>query len=176
MATRLLKALTETGNHAVGNLNSLKVKTVAHGAIVTGGDIDNFTLVELDFNSEGERICKQLSDVSKKSYLIATPEARYMGELMSDFYNAEGERARIVVLEPGYTRFETSAFQLADGIDEIKNGLKAHFDTSSKKFLIHDGTHVDYENASAKFLVVSNEEDIQYTLGQPMVRFEVIEA
>ncbi|MBD1379208.1 hypothetical protein [Metabacillus arenae] len=178
MATEQLKAFSEEHNHAVGNLNSLKVKTVANGAIVENADIDNFTLVQLSFNADGERVARQLSAVTNKSYLIAAPETRYMGEAMTDFYNAVGDRARIVVLEAAYTRFETSAYSLNTGVTEITNGQVAHFDPATKKFIISaSGTpHVDYANASAKFLVVSNEEDIAYTFGKPMVRFEVIEA
>jgi hypothetical protein len=176
MASRALEALKAVGNHATGNLNSLKVKTVAHGALVEGADVDNFTLVELGFNAEGERTAKQLSDVTKKSYLIASPETRYLGEAVVDFYNGVGERARIVLLEAGYTRFDSSAFALDATVTAVEKGKVAHFDPASKKFLIHDGTHVDYATASAKFLVVSNEDDLEYTQGQPLVRFEVIEA
>ncbi|KON87348.1 hypothetical protein AF332_11265 [Sporosarcina globispora] len=171
MASRILKALQQVGTHAVGNLNSLKVKTVANGALIEGADVDNFTLVELGFNTDGERVAKQLSAVDKKAYLVAAPETRYLGEAMADFYNAVGERARIVILEEGYTRFDTSAFTGAP-----TNGKVAHFDPTSKKFLIHDGTHADYATAKAKFLVVSNEDDMEYTIGQALVRLEVIEA
>lgn len=186
MASRILKALQEVGNHAVGNLNSLKVKTVANGALVEGDDIDNFTLVELSFNADGERVAKQLSDVTKKSYLIAAPETRYLGEAMADFYNGVGERSRIVILEEGYTRFDTSTFSLNVGdatsggtkVAEIKKGQVAHFDPATKKYIISDSASpaTVYETASAKFLVVNNEEDLEYTLGAPMVRLEVIEA
>lgn len=178
MATRQMQVLVQKGNHAVGNLNNLKVKTLAYGAIVDGADIDNFTLVELDFNEDGERICRQLSDVTKKSYLIASPEARYMGEELVDFYNAVGERARIVILEPGYTRFDTSAFSLNSGVTEVKAGQVAHFDPATKKFIISDkaAPHVDYANASAKFLVVNSEEDLEYTNGKDLVRLEVVQA
>lgn len=171
MASRILKALQEVGTHAVGNLNSLKVKTVANGALIEGADVDNFTLVELGFNADGERTAKQLSAAGNKSYLVAAPETRYLGEAMADFYNAVGDRARIVILEEGYTRFDTSAFT-----GTPVNGNKAHFDVATKKFIIHDGTHVDYAGSKAKFLVVSNEDDMEYTMGQPMVRLEVIEA
>jgi hypothetical protein len=173
MATRQLKSLTEKGTHSVGNLNSLKIKTLAHGAIVEGADVDNFTLVELNFNAEGERTVKQLSDVTKKSYLIASPEVRNLGlgEEMVDYYNAVGEHARVVILEEAYTRFDTSAFT-----GEPAFGKVAHFDPATKKFLIHDGAHADYANAKAKFLVVSNEDDLEYTNGKALVRLEVIEA
>ena len=178
MATRQLKALQERGNHSVGNLNSIKIKTVAHGALVTGGDIDNFTLVELGFNSEGERTAKQLSAKDKKAYLIASPEARYMGEDLVDFYNAEGERARIVILEPGYTRFDTSAFSKNTGVTEIKNGQVAHFDPASKRFIISaaGSAHADYADSSAQFIVVSNESDLEYVAGKATVRLEVAKA
>lgn len=176
MASRLLKAMQEVGKHSTGNLNSLKVKTLAHGALIEGADVDNFTMVELGFNAEGVRTAKQLSDATKKGYLVATPEERYLGEAVTDFYNAVGDRARIVVLEEAYTRFDTSAFKLDAAVTEVKKGQLAHFDVASKKFVIHAGAHADYEGAKAKFLVVNNEEDMQYTQGQPLVRLEVIEA
>lgn len=178
MGTRQMKALVEKGTHHVGNLNSLKVKTVAHGAIVTGGDIDNFLSVELGFNAEGERTCKVLSDVTKKSYLIAAPEARYLGEQLVDFYNAEGEEVRIVLFEEGYTRFDTSAYTLNTGVTEIKNGQVAHFDPASKTYIISaaGSAHADYATAKTKFVVVANEEDLEYTNGKACVRLEVAEA
>lgn len=177
MATRMLKALTEKGNYHVGNLCSIKIRTLAHGALVEGADIDNFTLVELDFNADGERICKQLSDVTKKSYLIASPEMLYLGEQMVDFYNAVGERARIVYLDEG-VRFDTSAFSKNVGVTEIKNGQVAHFDPVTKVFIISNAgaAHADYANAKAKFLVVSDEADMDYTLGKATVRLEVLES
>lgn len=170
MTTRLLDALKKKGTHAVGNLASIKVRTLNHGAKVEGEPIDNFTLVELDFNEDGERVCRQLSDVTKKGYLIASPEARYLGEDLTDFYNDVGEYARIVYLDEGL-RFDTSAFE-----GEAVNGKVAHFDPATKKFIIHDGTHADFANAKAKFLVVGSEEEVGYHLGVPLVRLEVIES
>lgn len=178
MASRILKALQEVGKHATGNLNSLKVKTVANGAIIDGAPVDNFTLVELGFNGDGERIAKQLSDKANKAYLVATPETRYLGEAITDFYNEVGERVRIVVLEANYTRFDTSAFTKNAGVAEIKNGQVAHFDPATKKFIISTAgsAHADYADSSAQFIVVSNEDDMQYTQGQPLVRLEVAKA
>lgn len=178
MSTRQQIVLTQKGNHAVGNLNNIKIKTVAHGAVVTGADIDNFTLGELGFDANGERTVKQLSAKDKKAYLVASPEARYMGEELVDFYNAVGEPARIVILEPGYTRFDTSAFTLNTGVSEIKNGLVAHFDITTKKFILSDSAsaHTDYAGSSAQFVVVSDEDDLEYSLGKPTVRLEVTKA
>lgn len=173
MATRQQVALTQKGNHEVGNLNSLKIKTVAHGAVVEGADIDNFLQVELGFNADGERTCKVLSDLTKKSYLIASPEVRNLGvgEELVDFYNAIGEHARIVVQEEGYTRFDTSAFTGTPVVGKV-----AYFDPATKKYVIVDSADATYATAKAKFLVVSNEEDIEYTCGKPTVRLEVVEA
>ncbi|MNF66338.1 hypothetical protein D3C84_481270 [compost metagenome] len=97
---------------------------------------------------------------------------------MADFYNAVGERVRVVLLEAGYTRFETSAFSLNAGVTEVVNGQVAHFDVTTKKFIVSaaGSAHADYATSSAQFLVVSNEEDMEYTHGQPMVRLEVIKA
>lgn len=178
MATRQFQALTEKGTHAVGNLSNLKIKTVNYGAIVTGADIDNFSLVELGFNADGERTATQLSAITKKAYLIASPEARYMGEELVDFYNAVGERARIVILEEGYTRFDTSAFSLNTGVTEVAVGQVAHFDPATKKFIISDAgnPHADYAGSSAQFVVVSNEADMEYSLGAATVRLECTKA
>jgi hypothetical protein len=188
MATRQLKVLTEQGTHEIGNLNSLKVKTVAHGAIIEGADVDNFTLVELGFNADGERTAKQLSAAGNKAYLIASPEVRNMGEELVDFYNAIGDDARIVVLEENYTRFDSSAYSLDPGdaaatparaaVTEVNNGQVAHFDITSKKYIVSASAtpHPGYAGSSAKFLVVSNEEDLEYTCGKALVRLEVIEA
>ncbi|PGZ96955.1 hypothetical protein COE51_16420 [Bacillus pseudomycoides] len=178
MATRQQQILTQKGSHSVGNLSNIKIKTLAHGALVTGADIDNFTLVEVGFDANGERTCKQLSAKDKKAYLIATPEARYMGENLVDFYNAIGERARLVILEPGYTRFDTSAFTLNTGVSAVANGLVAHFDVATKKYILSSAAtpHTDYAGSSAQFTAVSNEDDMDYSLGLPLVRLEVSKA
>lgn len=174
MASEFLKAYKNTYDHAVGNISSWNVRTLADGAIVDLADIDNFTLVELGFNGEGERICKQLSDVKKKGYLIAAPERRYTNaEPMVNFYNAVGERARIIFLDEGF-HFESSAYSLNTGVTEIKNGYVAHFDPATKKFIISDpaSAHIDYATAVDKFLVVSSESDLEYLCGKPVVKFE----
>jgi hypothetical protein len=174
MATRQLKTFTEKGNHEVGNLNSLKIRTVTNGAKVEGADIDNFTVVELGHNAEGERTCKQLSDVTKKGYLIASVERRYLGEELVDFYNAVGEDARIVIFDEAI-RFDSSAFSLNTGVTEIKNGQVAHFDPATKKYIISapDAAHADFATAYNKFTVVSDEDDLEYTCGKATVRLEV---
>lgn len=173
MATQAFHAYKNKDVRTVGNVTSSHayVQDIPNGAVLLE-DVDNFTLVELSFDANGERAASSLTDVAKKGYLIASPERRYLGELISEFYNGEGERGRIIILTEGL-RFESSAFELSV-VTEVEKGQFAHFDPATKKFLIHDGTHADYANAVNKLLVVSNEEDITYTLGFPMVRFEVI--
>jgi hypothetical protein len=171
MATRQSIALTTRGNHEIGNLSSIQLETLAYGAIVTGADIDNFTLCELGFNAEGERTCAPLSVATKKGYLVAAPETLYMGEELVDFYNAVGERARVVIK---CKRFETSAYAL-NVVTEVAAGQVAHFDVATKKFLIHAGAHANYASAANKYLVVSNEADLDYTAGKTLVTLEVIE-
>ena len=167
MATEFLKSYGKKYNHEVGNLCSWKLRVLPYGALVEEEPIDNFTLVELGFNKDGERICKQLSDVKNKGYLIASPERRCLESV--------GERARIVILDE-MLRFDTSAFELNSGVTEIKNGLVAHFDPTKKKFIISDSAsaHEDYANARDKFLVVSSEDDMEYLCGKETVRLEVM--
>lgn len=174
MATRQLKVLTERGNHEIGNISSMRAQTLNHGAIVVDAPIDNFTAVELGFDAEGNRTCKQLSDITKKTYLIASPENRMMNEELVDFYNEVGEHARILHMYEGF-RFDTSAFALNTGVTAIKNGQVAHWDVAKKKFLIQEAASpvTGYATANKKLLVVLDEDDLEYTAGKALVRLEV---
>lgn len=175
MASRMLDVFTVQGTHAVGNISSWKIRTLPYGAIVDGASIDNFTWCELGFNAEGERICKQLSAKATKGYLIAAPERRYItGEQMCDFYNGVGEPARIVLPDLG-VRFETSAYTLNTGVTEIVNGLVAHFDVATKKFIISDSTaaHADYATSANQFLVVATDLETDAIDGYSVVRLEI---
>jgi hypothetical protein len=177
MASRGIDALTTRGTHNVGSLNSLKVKTLANGALVDEADgIDNFTAVELGFNDDGERTCSILTDRTSKTYIIATVERRLEGEELVDFYNADGERARIIIPESGYTRFESSNYSLNDGVTAVAKGQLAHWDVASGKWLISaaDAAHADYATANLQLLVVNSEDNLEYCNGKALVRFEVI--
>jgi hypothetical protein len=97
-------------------------------------------------------------------------------EELVDFYNAKDEMGRIIILESLYTRFDTSAYTLNTGITEVANGQYAHFDPTTKKFIISDATHehTDYTAAIVKFTVVHSEGDTEYSLcGKSLVRLEV---
>lgn len=174
MATRFMDVIKTRGTHAVGSVNSHNIETLANGAICTEA-IDNFILVETGFNTEGERTCSQLKAKDTRGMLIATPEERhYEFEEMCDFYNAKDERARLIFLTEG-KRFQTSAFSLNSGVTTLKNGLKAHFDVTTKKFLVHDGTHADFAGSANQFMVVGQEGDEEYTIDdKELVQLEVI--
>lgn len=175
MASVLLNAYTTTPTHAVGNINSWKIDVLQNGAIVATADIDNFTIGELGFNSDGERTVVQLSGNTKVGVLVAAPERRYIeGELMAGFYNAVGERVRVVRLKTGL-HFETSAFTKNSGVTTISNGMVAHFDVTSKKFIISDSgsAHSDYAGAGTKYIVVATDTETTAIDGQSLVRLEV---
>lgn len=176
MASVLLDTIKTLGQnkHNVGSLNEWTKNVVNQGAKVSGGAIDNYQLVELGFDAEGERICTALSANNKMGFLIASVE-EYMeeyGETISNFYNAVGERARIVRLPLG-ERFEASNFEKADVSKDVKNGQKVHYDATKKKYIISNGTatHTDYATAANTFVVVGVGNSID---GQPLVKLEAI--
>jgi len=176
MASRIMDAYTTNGTHAVGNLNSWKVRVVPYGAKVATAAIDNFTIGELGFNADGERIVKQLADKANKGVLVAASERRYIdGETMADFYNAVDEQVRTVILDEGL-RFESSAYSKNTGVTTMSNGMVAHFDVATKKFIVSDsGTpHADYATSVNQYVVVATEDETDTIDGQKVVRFEVI--
>lgn len=180
MASGMLDILVQKNRvkHGVGNLNNWNVKVIPQGALVADTAIDNFTFCEIGFNAEGERICKQLTDVTKDAYLIASVERVFdggvLGESLCDFYNAKGERARIVIPESKITRFDTSSFSLNTGVTGAKNGMVAHFDPATKKYIVSDSAsaHADYATAKTKLLVVEVE-NAPIIDGLQTIRFEV---
>jgi len=185
MASRVLDAINNKGNHEVGNLNSIDIDLVPYGA-ECDGDIDNFLLVEMfyDDSDDYKTKCKVLSDATLKSFLIASVEERFLGtspqapyvEELVDFYNGDGELARLVYLNKGL-RFETSAFEKNTGLTTIVKGNVAHFDVATKKYIISEvgSEHADYATAYTKFEVVYYEDDGSYTLCEKeLVRLEVI--
>ena len=183
MSSNMLQALSNLRKnlHNVGSLHNWNKKSLNQGAVVSGGSIDNFELVQLGFD-QGERICTAIADNATKGHLIATPEdylEQY--ETISSFYNGVGERARIVRLEPG-VRFECSNFAVdQDNLNDhpIKVGQVVHYETQEpgkeKKFLISNNAnnqpHGSYQAAENKFYVVEvNTTSID---GQQVIRLEV---
>lgn len=173
MATDMSKALATEGTHGVGNLHSHNPSTLNHGALVVDAPIDNYTIGELGFTDGGERSVKQLSAKTNKGVLVASPERRYLGEGMSEFYNDIGDRARIINIQVGETRFDSSSYELNTSVTEVKAGQVAHFSVAKKKFIISESAsaHADYATSALQLVVVSNE--TTELDGKEMVRLEV---
>ena len=169
--------------HNVGNLNDWNKTVLNQGAVATE-DMDNFTLVKLDFAATGDRMATLIENNNEKGWLVATPEEYAKEyETISAFYNAQEERVRVVRLEPG-VRFECSNvdFHQKDGNNPhanhpLKNGQVVHYDFTSKKFVIsNDSTptnHPDYAGAANKLVLV--DKDCVSIDGQSVYRFEVVE-
>lgn len=175
MASRITQAYTTVGTYGVGNINSFKIRTVPNGAIVSTADIHNFTIGELGFNANGERTVVQLSAKANRGVLVASPERRFAeGEVLADFYNAVGEPARAIILDLG-VRFETSSFSKNTGVTTLSNGMVAHFDVTTKKFIISasGSPHTDYAGSANQFVVVATDTDLTAIDGQAVVRLEV---
>ncbi len=178
MASKKFNALTQIDKHTVGNLVSSHqyIQDIPYGAVALE-DVDNFHIVELSFE-EGERSFKYLTDVANEQFLVAAVERRLLNPMLNEgiieYYNGKGERARIIRLKKGLI-FDTSAFDAtAVAATGIEKGNKCHYDPATKKFLIHGGTHADFATADKQFQVLSDEDNLEYTLGAPMVRLEVI--
>lgn len=173
MATEILKRMTEDGTHAVGSVSSIQVKTLAHGAKVVDAPVDNWTLIELaGFGEDGERLCKAVTKNTSKAYLVATPEQRFLDEEVGHFFNDVGEFVRPIVFEQDYTRFEASNYSLNSDVTEAELGLVAHFDVTTKKYILSksDSAHVDFAEAAYQFEVVGDTSDTAGNFLQPTVR------
>lgn len=181
MSSTMLKAIINipSDKHSVGNLSNWNKAVVNGGARVKEDVIENFSIVGLSYATDGVRECSYLSADADKGYLIASVED-YMeefGEGISNFYNAKGEMARIVVLEPLITRFDTSNFVLDDknaSAKKVANNMKVHWDAKTKKFLVSNGAtdNAGYANAGNKFVVV--EADSVSIDGQKTIRLECV--
>lgn len=155
-------AIEKFGNHEVGNLNSRQVVTVPE--IKAGENIENYTLVDLAFDANGDRIATSLSDNTKYGYLACAVEILYDNEPMKEFYIGKDEYFRIVELKSGL-RFETSAFSGTGA-----KGKFAHFDATAKKFVIDDAEDALALNTFQVVDVLNGE----YGFGKAMVRLEVL--
>lgn len=190
MSSNVLEALKNLRSnlHNVGSLNNWG-KTVLNQGAIAKEKMDNFTLVTLGFNASGEREATPLANNTTKGYLVASPE-EYVREYesISSFFNGQGERVRTVTLEPG-VRFECSNVDFdkktgnapTDG-HPLKNGQHAHYDHTSKKFIISNDAaavpstntnmNAGYRDAVNKVVLV--DKDCTSIDGQTVYRFEVI--
>ncbi|MGJ0846627.1 hypothetical protein ACR77J_08055 [Tissierella praeacuta] len=174
MATRLYDLLSQKGNHEIGSLNTKWTVHMTNGAIADE-NIENYTLVEIYYNNEGELRCKQLTDTKKKGYLVTTVEEDQLmeGEEYVDFYNGKNEIIRITDVKVQLnSRFETSAFSKNADVTEVKRGYVAHFDPTTKKYIISNpaSAHADYADAVNKFEVVDEDSMFGYAFDKPTIR------
>lgn len=171
MASRILELLNKKREkHAVGNINSAKVTTIAHGCVAKE-DMENYSLVEVAFNADGEREIAPLSDLTKEAYLVCATEEMYtvgaVKDTFADFYVGQGEKVRVAILNKGF-RFETSLFELKSGVDVAKKGMYAVWDVSKKKYVIQS----EVPTSGVKLLVVEVEKASTLD-GLKCMRFEV---
>lgn len=180
MSTRLYKAISEKGTHKVGNLNTRWAEHVANGAIALE-DIENYTQVEIaGRDAEGNLTCQPLKAVTNESYLVTTIEEEQLmnlggyQETYVDFFNEKGEVVRLTRQRSG-VRFETSAFTLNTGVTAVERGLVAHFDPTSKTYILSkkDSAHASYATAVKKFTVVDEDSDFGYGLDVKTIMLEV---
>lgn len=170
MASKLLDAISkERVIHSVGNINSGKVRTVNHGCVAKV-DLENYSLVKLSFNAEGEREMDYISALTDETYLVCASEEMYVvggvKDSFSDFYVGAGEKARVIHLEKG-VRFEVSNFEADADVTPAK-GHYAEWDTAKKKYVIK----VDKPTAD-KILMVVEVEKASKLDGQKCIRLEV---
>lgn len=152
--------------HAVGNLNSSLVRTIPE--IKAGEALENYSLVKLAHNGNGERIATYLADATKKGVLVAAVEVMYDGESMQEFYVGNGEYFRPVHLDKG-VRFETSLFNQIVGTDPAV-GQYASWDATAKKFKLEATESATAAQTFEVVAVLTGE----YGFGQNAVRLEVI--
>ena len=182
MSTKLMKALFDTKEYGIGDLNTRWAKHVTNGARLLA-DADNFTLVEVvGYAEDGAKTCQQLSKETNEAFLLTTIEEEYLTpivagyqETYSDFYNGAGEMVRLTRLETG-VRFDTSSFTLNAGLtkDKVVKGCVAHFDVVTKKYIVSlkATPNAGFETASVKFDVVDEDSDFGYGLSIATIRLE----
>lgn len=180
MGNAKFDALFATNNHEVGVVNTYWSKKVTNGAKLTVANADNYTLVEFTgFDADGNRQCKPLTANNVKGFLVTTNEEEALygdGEIQgnyTDFYNAVGDMCDLTIQEP-YVRFETSAFTRNAGLATVALGNVAHFDFTTKKYIVSavGSEHAGYAAASNKYEVVGVDTDFGQNIGVTTIRLE----
>ena len=178
MASRLTDALSVSGNHEIGQLNTKWTVHLANGAKATE-NMENFTLAEI-FYDGGVLKCKQLTDATKKGYLVTTVEEDQLldGETYTDFYNGKNEVVRLTDVKVQLnSRFETTAFSKNTGVVDIEEGYVAHFDPATKKYIVSAPAtlHADHATAINHFEVVDADSEFGYAFDKPTIRLMSVE-
>lgn len=160
-------AVNKCEKFTVGNLNSGDVFTIPE--LFAGENLNNYSVVELAYNSEQVREMKYATATGNEFALLCAVEVVYDPEAdFLNFYVAEGEDGRAVWLKQGL-RFETSNVT-EDTLELGKTkGNYAQWNATEKQFEIvatkPTGTVGDLVFEVVDFNTTS--------YGVPMVRFEV---
>lgn len=152
--------------HSVGNLNSFHVVTIPE--VFAGENLENYSLVELNYDAEGNRKATYLN-TADKGYLVCAVEVMYDNEEMTEFYVGSGEGIRVINLEEG-VRFETTNFEQISGTAPARNQF-AEWDATAKKFQL-----LSAPSGTAPAGLVFKVVDVvasQYGFGELMCRLEV---
>lgn len=184
MANAILDAIyANKVKHNVGTINTSWAKEYANGAVLTGGNADNYTLVEFDgFDEEGNRKVKPLTANTVKGHIVSTVEEEDIYRAIdaglsanyTDFYNKEGDMVKVTISEP-FLRYEVSNFEFNTGITVAARGQVAHYDATKKKYIISSAStpHAGYTAAVNKYIVVDPDTDFGYNIEVPCVRLEI---
>jgi hypothetical protein len=174
MATIMLDALKNQGNHEISTINSKWARPVVNGAILTGGNIDNGLLVELaGYNAEGSLQCKaHTGTAGVDAYIVQTVEEEQLqldlGEYdYKNFYNAKDEIVRLFKAVSGL-RQETSAFTVKAGVTLAK-GLPVEYDATNGKFKVVDVIGAGETQIAT---VVGLDTDFGYNADKQTIRIE----
>jgi len=180
MANQRIDALTVVNTHGCGVVNTSWARHLTNGQKLTLGNLDNYTLAEtVGFDTDGNATCKALSAITVKGLLVTTVEEEALygeGDLQgnyNDFYNAMGDMVRLTIQEQ-YLRFEVTNFTKNAGLATIALGNVAHYDTTTKAFIVSAvGTeHVGYATAVNKYDVVGADTDFGFNIGTPTIRLQ----
>lgn len=158
-------ATVKNSKHAVGNLNSSDVLTIPE--VFAGEDLENYSLVELAYDGDVRKAT--YLNTGDEAYLLCAVEVMYDGEMLIEFYPANGEGVRVVHLKQGL-RFETSNFEAISGTAPAR-GQYAEWDATAKKFQLL-ATPSGLAPAGKVFKVV-NVGTGEFGFGVPLVRLEV---
>jgi hypothetical protein len=180
MANKKFEALFATNSNEVGTVNTSWAKKITNGCKLTVADASNYTLVEFaGYDADGNRQCKPLTANNVKGFLLTTNEEESLfgdGELQgnyTDFYNKVGDMCDLTIQEQ-YLRFETSAFTKNAGLATIALGNVAHYDFTTKKYIVSavGSENAGYATAVNKYEVVGVDTDFGQNIGVPTIRLE----
>lgn len=165
MATIRQTALGQIGSHSVAyNASAIECGQFDYGAIAKE-DLENGALVTLEVVTvDGEPTwqCKYVTDATKGgAYIAINPADQSLNdEPPQNYYIKAGEAVTLYNITQDLT-IVTNLTAFNTGISAFKIGQFAHFDPTTKKFMISETGKVNagYAGAKLKFSVVDVDDD-----------------